>query len=369
MDLTHQHPTNVAVLSCSHTDDAPDLVAVGGEHSVQVLLIKKDACELVALFHIGTRVTALAWSPRTISPSSSDDWLYELVAAGSDFSLHFLTKTSSESENVFHFGGGLSGHHGKINGMTFCGGSGEDASRYVATVSDDKMLMVWDLYPPDSNNDTSSMDPNSPSFSRSQPTAYAIPFPHPLTSINSHPSSSKEFLVSDCRGSIFLTDWRSDPGESPDDSSNIVELSEPRALSDASLGLALHLSGSVAWHRGSADMVGAVYGSKYAVWDISKLQGGKPSAVGTTFSQGGNKFRWCDTHPEYFAISTQSPLKGAIIQVYNSNFLSAHAQPTVFSIAPRPHFVQDFDFVTSGNVPTLAVAVGRSVFVFPIGAE
>jgi len=114
---------------------------------------------------------------------------------------------------------------------------------------DDKMLMVWDLNP-DTNNDQSA-DTDS---SRRQPTAYAIPFPHPLTSINSHPSSSKEFLVSDCRGSIFLTDWRSDPGESPSGSSNIIELSEPRALSDASLGLALHLSGSVAWHRGSADM-------------------------------------------------------------------------------------------------------------------
>ncbi|KAK7447055.1 hypothetical protein VKT23_014266 [Stygiomarasmius scandens] len=364
MDLTHQHPTNVSVLSCSHSDDAPDLVAIGGEHSVQVLLIQKDAIKSVALFHIGTRVTALAWSPRTISPSSSDEWLYELVAAGSDFSLHLLSKSSAESESAFHFGGGLSGHHGKINGMTFCGGSGEDSSRYVATVSDDKMLMVWDLNP-DTNNDQSA-DTDS---SRPQPTAYAIPFPHPLTSINSHPSSSKEFLVSDCRGSIFLTDWRSDPVESPSGSTNIVELSEPRALSDASLGLALHLSGSVAWHRGSADMVGAVYGSKYAVWDISKLHGGKPSASGGTFSQGGHKFRWCDTHPEYFAISTQSPLKGAVIQIYNSNFLSAHAQPTVFSIAPRPHFVQDFDFVTLGNVPTLAVAVGRSVFVFPIGVE
>lgn len=33
------------------------------------------------------------------------------------------------------FGGGLSGHHGKVNDMSFCGGRGEDSHRYVATVS------------------------------------------------------------------------------------------------------------------------------------------------------------------------------------------------------------------------------------------
>ncbi|KAF5373005.1 hypothetical protein D9758_001760 [Tetrapyrgos nigripes] len=316
------------------------------------------------------RVTS---TPFLLKNTRHNTSIFRLVAAGSDFSLHLLTKSSLDSENIYPFGGGLSGHHGKINGMSFCGGSGEDGSRYVATVSDDKMLMVWNLRPDpseDENNDP-SIDEDSPSFSRRQPTAYAIPFPHPLTSINSHPTSSKEFLVSDCRGSIFLTDWRSDPVDAQDGwhQPNIIELSEPRALSDVSLGHALHLSGSVAWHKGSVDMIGAVYGSKYAVWDISKLHGGKPSATGTTFSQGGHRFRWCDTHPEYFAISTQSPLKGAIIQIYNSNFLSAHAQPTVFSISPRPHFVQDFDFVGFGNVPTLAAAVGRSLFIFPIGVE
>ena len=58
-----------------------------------------------------------------------------LTAASTDFCLHLLTKSSSFRENVFPFGGGLSGHHGKINDMTFCGGRSEDSGRYVATVS------------------------------------------------------------------------------------------------------------------------------------------------------------------------------------------------------------------------------------------
>ena len=99
---------------------------------------------------------------------------------------------------------------------------------------DDKTLMVWDL--------DAFADGRSPSAvgsdrvgdhscsGRPEPAVYAIPFPHPLTSVSSHPLSSKEFLVSDNHGSIFLTDWRSDPEER---NLNVIELIEPRALSDA----------------------------------------------------------------------------------------------------------------------------------------
>ncbi len=58
--------------------------------------------------------------------------------------------------------------------------------------------------------------------------------------------------MADCRGSIFLTDWRSDPDENEQDSwrnSAVVELVEPRALADAASGLSNKWSGSVAWRR------------------------------------------------------------------------------------------------------------------------
>ena len=156
--------------------------------------------------------------------------------------------------------------------MSFSGGNDQDSSRYVATVSgkyccgvtpilspshtlgDDKILMVWDLEMgaaggspsagSDRVEDRSSLD-------RPQPAAYAIPFPHPLTSVSSHPLSSKEFLVSDNHGSIFLTDWRSDPEE---DSRrlNVIELVEPRALSDAVSGLGS--VGVAAWRADNPDV-------------------------------------------------------------------------------------------------------------------
>jgi hypothetical protein len=132
---------------------------------------------------------------------------------------------------------------------------------HLRSFADDKMLMVWDLAP---SLDMSSVPTGSPSLEkslsptpRSQPTAYVIAFPHPLTTVNSHPSTGKEFLVSDCRGSVFITDWRSDPDESEEDNwrhTNLVELVEPRALSDALTGLGVQWTGSAAWRRDTVDL-------------------------------------------------------------------------------------------------------------------
>lgn len=269
---------------------------------------------------------------------------------------------------MFPFGGGLSGHHGRVNDMAFCGGQSDDSWRYVATVSDDKMLMVWDLNP--SVHITSPASPSSSPEPRPQPTAYVISFPFPLTTVAAHPSTSREFLVADARGNIYLTDWRTDPEENEQVSwrnSSVIELVEPRALSDAIGGTPSRWAGSVAWRRDSPDIIGAAYGSRFALWDLSKLQGGKPNAVGPTFPDGGTKFRWCATFPDYFAVTTNSTAKGAIVHVYNTSYLQA--QPTVFNVAPRPLYVRDLDFLGGKGIPRIAAAVGRELIIFYIGVE
>lgn len=129
--------------------------------------------------------------------------------------------------------------------------------------------------------------------------------------------------------------------------------------------------------------IGCVYGPKFSIWDISRLRGGKPLITGSSFSEGGQHFRcvlqlyngvsclpfysWCHTYPEHFAISTQSPSKGAIVQVYNVNFIQA--QPTIFNLRPRPHFVRDFDFLAMRGIPRIAAAVGHTVMIFSIGVD
>ncbi|TFK26364.1 hypothetical protein FA15DRAFT_667446 [Coprinopsis marcescibilis] len=368
MDLRYTHPTQIYALRPCHNDDARDLVAIGGQHSVQVLLLTPTEVKAIATFHIGTRITAIAWSSSTVSPSSSDSWSLQLAVATDDHALHLLTKSANQPEYIFAFGGGLSGHHGIINDMTFCGGWTEDSSRYVATVSDDKMLMVWDLHPArDEPAEDSDLDTPPP---RAQPTAYVIPFPHPLSSISSHPLTSKEFLVSDCRGSVYLTDWRSDSEDllqSNLRNSTLIELVDPSALAASCTGQSHRWTGFTAWRSDSLDVIGGVFGNKFAIWDLANLRGGKPVVTSQPVIEGGHRFRWCRTYPEHFAISIQIPAKGAIIQVHNINF--PQAQPTVFTLCSKPQFVRDFDFLSLRGIPRIAAAVGRTVFIFAIGEE
>ncbi|KAF9052794.1 hypothetical protein BJ165DRAFT_1442892 [Panaeolus papilionaceus] len=375
MDLQFIHPTQIYSIRPSRNTDANDLVAIGGEHSVDVIQLLPDRCHRIASFHIGCRVTALAWSSRTVSPSSSENWVLELTAAVADYGLHLLTKAASSTENVFSFGGGLSGHHGKINDMTFCGGWDEDSMRYLATVSDDKNLMVWDLNPTvDINGDDPSNTRPSPSLSpssdRPQPLAYAIPFAHPLTSIRAHPGTNKEFLVSDCFGSVFLTDWRADPEDSEDGvlrHSSILELIEPESLAASVMGGTKQWSASVDWRPDAIDIVGGVYNNKFVLWDISKLQGGVPTISNVGSIESGAVFRWCPTYPEHFAISSRNPTKGAVISVFNCNYI--HAQPSVFNLQSRPLIVSDFDFLSTPGIPRIVAAVGKMLRVFLIGTE
>ena len=139
--------------------------------------------------------------------------------------------------------------------------------------------------------------------------------------------------------------------------------------------------------------IGAVFGSNFGIWDISKLQGGKPFFSVPTFPEGAHKFRygtprppskhallknrkpfssWCPTNTDYFAISSSSPSptpskKGASIHLYNAKYL--HAQPNAITISNVPHRVRDFDWLAVEGVPRLVVAFGRDVLVFPIGVE
>jgi hypothetical protein len=110
--------------------------------------------------------------------------------------------------------------------------------------------------------------------------------------------------------------------------------------------------------------VGANFGSTFALWDVSI--NGKPTATGTSFADGGGRFRWCRTFSDYFAISALSASKGAAIHVYNAQFI--HAGPTPFTLANRPLKVADFDFLGGpARIPRIAAGVGKEVVIFVIG--
>ena len=116
--------------------------------------------------------------------------------------------------------------------------------------------------------------------------------------------------------------------------------------------------------------IGAVHRSRFSLWDLSKLHGGKPTLSGASFPEGAHRFRWCPTYPEYFAISTRNPgTRGATIHVHSALHAHSHLEPTAFTLAPHPLRVRDFDFMSLKGIPRIAAAVGHELIVFYIGLE
>lgn len=62
--------------------------------------------------------------------------------------------------------------------------------------------------------------------------------------------------MADCRGSLFITDWRADPEEDRSHlrHSSLVELVDPHALAASALGCPAQWSGSAAWRSDITDM-------------------------------------------------------------------------------------------------------------------
>jgi hypothetical protein len=124
------------------------------------------------------------------------------------------------------------------------------------------MLMVWDLHPivdipsaplSPSPDDDEEDDSSPASNSRPQPTAYVISFPHALSSVCAHSTTTKDLLVADVRGSLALIDWRSDPSHAPADAwhhPRVLELVAPRAVA----GAAGAFPASAAWQHANPDM-------------------------------------------------------------------------------------------------------------------
>ncbi|GJJ12516.1 hypothetical protein Clacol_006759 [Clathrus columnatus] len=334
----YEHGSEISVLrACRHSDGA-DLIAIGGKHSVEVIQVVK------------------------------------LATAGEDLNLRLLTRFyDDESDYIFVFGGGLSGHRNLINDLTWCGGYGEESSRFLASVSDEKILLLWDLSVPTEGTSPNFLSDYKNPSQRPQPIPFAISYAHPLHSIVSHPSTSKELVVSDSQGSVFVVDWRYDPAdEHPEDryrGLSIAQLIDPRALADARTGMQTVWGGSVDWHPEDANIIGAAFGSRWAIWNIRNSQGGKPISTGKAFEHGTCRFRWCPTTPDLFGVIPSSPIEDAVVNIYNASYI--RSMPRRHVIRNRPHRITDFDWL---NIPPPAnprfvVAIGRKVILIEVGPE
>ena len=130
-------------------------------------------------------------------------------------------------------------------------------------------MIVWDLRPKSGAENDAFLTSSVSSTKSSPPTALVISFAYPLCSISSHESSSKEFIVSDSRGSVFVVDWRKDPLENEEEAvthQNFIELVHPRSLADSVSNIPSCLSGYASWHENNPNMY-VVFG----IYDIPSI--------------------------------------------------------------------------------------------------
>ena len=122
-------------------------------------------------------------------------------------------------------------------------------------------MIIWDLYAsPDGEPNSDGVFASDGDYSSSRslrPSALVIPFASPLCSVSSHPSTNKEFLVSDSRGTLYVIDWQREPGQ--DDGNSFehpcgLQLVHPRALADAVSNLSRNLAGHASWHVDNSQM-------------------------------------------------------------------------------------------------------------------
>ncbi|KAG8692751.1 hypothetical protein FRC09_010986, partial [Ceratobasidium sp. 395] len=305
----HNHHSDVHVVkSCQH-ERGRGLLAVAGESRVEILLRDNSQKFLVfntvASFHVGSNAVALDWSPDAISPASSDNWNIELGVACADGNMRILRKTplSPLTGEIRIFGGGTTGHSARITSLAF---SSARAGTHVASVGEDCNLLVWNLSPKgikteDLDGSDADMSMEGAGVDEQPPSAYPISFTHPLQDVIAHDGNARSLLVADSRGAVSLVDWAGMETEegTPDGwrRQRIVELIDPKRVAEGITGVRTSgvprnssLGGGADWKPDDPNLIGATYGSRWMIWDLGRLQGGKPIATGEGFLTGGHRF-------------------------------------------------------------------------------
>ncbi|KAF8333941.1 uncharacterized protein EI90DRAFT_2915957, partial [Cantharellus anzutake] len=251
--------------------------------------------------YIGTRISAIAWSPRCRSPAASPTghWYLELAVGCTDGKIHLITQRASDEPVAHEFSGLPSGHKGNVADLCFFS-CGNDPARYLASVGDDRRCILWDLYPShsqDDQDDEAVSEMLSPSPTPFSPIPYSIAFRHPLRSVASHSSNARCIMVSDVHGTVSMVNWMDLESDSTLRDAvwsghKVVEFIDPAALSRSVSGLNSVWGGGASWKPSDPDMFGATYGPSWVVWNQRKLQGGKPVAKGEGFLEGGSQFRY-----------------------------------------------------------------------------
>lgn len=198
--------------------------------------------------------------------------------------LRLLSATAQETTSTV-----LGPTHTVVHELAWCSAPGYE--QYLAAACEDSTVQLWDLEPPSGT-----------------PERHALRLAAPVQSVAFHVRMPKLLLAFDASGVGRLIDWLASLAPGVHDAQTTLSFSDASALAlHATQGV--HTPAYAAWQAQDADVIGAVLGARWSVWQVG-AQGAHPAraalqgTLGATTVPGRGCFAFAPTNARLFAVST-----------------------------------------------------------------
>lgn len=343
------------------------------------------ALEYVTSFFLGSRATAATWSPSTLytrNESGATSWRIEILAATDAGDVRILEALREEGGERTTTTRHIASTPAQVLDAAWC--TAPNYESYAATACADGTAYVWNLEPDNVQCTPLYLDTS-------------------VLSVAFHPKVPKLLLTVESSGVGRLIDWLA----SRDEMRTTASFHEPMTLG-AHATHKHEAQGAAAWQAQDADMVGALFGTRWCVWNVNASPVPVASgqlALPTSGAVGG--FRFCPTNPRLFAVyvsalphhvRAQSGYDGTASAASSASTSAVHVFDSAFPTSPRgvdvhcqtPHTsdsvrLNDTGIASTSTVPTahgvqsidwlprkvgaydvLLVGVGRRIVPVPV---
>ena len=235
--------------------------------------------EPVTSFFLGCRATGASWSPSTQHASTA--WRIEILVATETNELRLLESVRQGSE-ASTSNKKLADTYARVTDLAWCASPGYES--YAAAACSDGTVRLWDLEGGCRTHYLNSA----------------------VLSVAFHPKVPKLLLAMESSGVGYLLDWLASDGEVR----TAASFHEPITLG-AHATQHYEAQGAAAWQAQDADMVGALLGSRWCVWNVHEAS--VPVASGQLHQpsvHGG--LRFCPTNSRLFAVFAHGSMTPAV---------------------------------------------------------
>ncbi|WFD28072.1 hypothetical protein MNAN1_003080 [Malassezia nana] len=242
----------------------------------------------VTSFFVGSRVCSAAWSPSTAYEGDNKEWRLDIVVATELMELRLLEAYGPDGSSTQRK---LGDTHARINDLVWCPTPGYESFVVAGTASG--VVQVWNL----ESNETDSTE-----LAASCKQLY---LDSSVLSVSFHPRIPKLLFTLESSGVGRMIDWLA----SDEELRTVVTFYEPYTLGAHTTQLT-EAQGAGAWQSQDSDIMGALLGSRWCVWNVSEgnpvevASGVLHSGVHSSHESGG--FRFCPTNSRLFALYTSS---------------------------------------------------------------